>query len=88
MPTALVRGANINYEPLGDRWCMIGGTAAPAIALGLAAGNRLCLQMAMRRIQRPADADNGWLRSALDRRASSPELLAHVLAFAATLVTA
>ena len=38
--------------------------------------------------RRPADADTGWLRSALDRRASSPELLAHVLAFAATLVTA
>jgi pimeloyl-ACP methyl ester carboxylesterase len=35
--------------------------------------------------RRPDDADNGWLRAALDRRASSPELLEHALAFAATI---
>ena len=35
--------------------------------------------------RRPADADNGWLRAALDRRASSHELLAHILAFASGL---
>jgi pimeloyl-ACP methyl ester carboxylesterase len=37
--------------------------------------------------RRPADADSGWLRAALDRRASSPELLDHILAFAAQVST-
>ena len=85
-PTMLLREEEL--ASIGVPTCVVPGlTDDPIHGLGTSqAVARLIPEAVVRWLpdeRRPADADSGWLRAALDRRMHSPALLEHILAFGA-----